>query len=488
MALSRIIQSLVSRLRLPIVRGLVLYVVLPNLALFLLDREFSTKRPLLDSDYLLLWFASYWLSRRATIVLYSLLFELDLIFSTESVYHHLIVNSMLAAWEFLEHEPAAFYSLAGVLSALSLAVIAIFRWSPDARLRLPVRGQVLLGIAALALSGATLAREILAPEGFLESMEGDRRTAGSGILETGFLSAKLAQATRLQAMPALRTVTADAERELLRLRASARENNVAIFIIESQGLLKDAGDMRRILAPLLDAKIGEKYVIKTGDVRYFGATMFGELRTLCRVYVPHTVISELPHLNTCLPNVLRRLGYETTSFHGNNSWFYERKLWYPDVGIERSYFAEELARIAPPSAKCGTGFQQLCDLWVADQVERELLTPVGKKKFVYWLTINSHLPVSEVLAAESGFDCAGTKTLRDGTDPCNLARIHNQIYVRIAQMVLNNAVPPTRFFIVGDHMPPFSSLSELAVYDQERVPFVVLVPRTTLGTSDQRAN
>jgi phosphoglycerol transferase MdoB-like AlkP superfamily enzyme len=251
-----------------------------------------------------------------------------------------------------------------------------------------------------------------------------------------------------------------------------------VVLVESQGLLKSASDMRRVLVPLTAPSIRARYTVNTGAVRFFGATMFGELRTLCRIYVPQAIPQNLPGLDRCLPNVLRRLGYETVSYHGFSRWFYERYLWYPAVGFQRSYFADELKQRAPPM--CGTAVHGVCDLWIADQVEHELSIAGKRGKFIYWLTLNSHYPIDSALASQSSFDCAGTDSLRAEIGPCELARIHFQLYTRIAQIALNSQLPPARFIVVGDHMPPFPALSERALYDEERVPFVELIPRTEL--------
>jgi len=94
--------------------------------------------------------------------------------------------------------------------------------------------------------------------------------------------------------------------------------------------------------------------------------------------------------------------------------------------------------------------------------------------------LNSHRPVDSVRASESNFDCAGTEMLREDVGPCELAQIHFRLYTRIAQIMLNEKLPPTRFIIVGDHVPPFVTLSARALYDNGRVPYVDLTPRGTL--------
>ena len=165
------------------------------------------------------------------------------------------------------------------------------------------------------------------------------------------------------------------------------------------------------------------------------------------------------------------------SYHGYWRWFYQRQDWYPKLGFARSHFAEDLLPGAPESAHCGTMFPGVCDLWIADRIEDELARAGKLRKFVYWVTLNSHFPVESELAQGSTFDCARTETLKKGTDPCDLARIHYRLYERIARLALDRAIPPTRFIIVGDHMPPFPGLDERALYDDEHVPYVDLIPK-----------
>lgn len=456
------------------VQGLLLYVALPNLAFLLLAREFFINRPLLNADYLFLWLASSWLSRRAVIVIYAVLFDLDLILATESIYHYSTVETISGALSLLEHAPIVPLSIAAVLLALSLALLAIGLKRSIVRSTLSTRGRVLVGLAAIVLSSATVERA-LAPAGDpIEAVHAGRAIFGSSLIETGISSVELATASHRQQREG--TETESVARDLSAMQSPPSSYNVALILVESQGLLKSEPDMRSVLAPLTGPAIRKRYSVRIGDVRFFGATMFGELRSLCHIYVPHTVPSELPRLDACLPNVLRRRGYETLSYHGFSRWFYERERWYPKIGFEHSYFAENLLPLAPPEGHCGSGFQELCDLWIADLVERELVAPSVHRKLVYWLTVNTHYPVPSELARESGLDCAASETLREHPDSCALARIHFRLYTRLAQMALNSNLPATRFIVVGDHMPPFPTLSERALYDDEHVPFVELTP------------
>jgi hypothetical protein len=458
-------------------RGLMLFLVLPNLAFFLLGRELFINRPLINSDYLLLWVASCYLSRRMAIGLYAGLVGLDLVLSAESIYYFSTVETILAMRNFFEFKPAISYSLAGAL-LVAMAAFAVGRSRSIARPKLSKRGQILVGIAALAVTGTTVARSVdlfdLHPETF-----GDNAIAASGVAETVLASVEFATATPQgqRIFPVKEEATSNLVRDLSRQGKSAAPYDIVLILVESEGLLKNASDMRRVLAPLIDPAIQAKYSVDTGAVRFYGPTTFGELRSLCRIYVPFAIPSKLPKLRRCLPNLLRRLGYETVSYHGFNRWFYERWNWYPTLGFQRSYFEDQMKAMSPP--KCGSSaFQGVCDIWIADQVEHELSTPGTKgRRFVYWLTLNSHLPVDSALARDSSFDCTSTETLRREIGPCELARIHFQLYTRIARMALDKDIRPTRFIIVGDHMPPFPTLAERALYDNGRVPFVDLIPK-----------
>ena len=468
-------------IRSPFARGLMLYLVLPNLAFFLLGREFFIDRAHFNCDYLFLWVGSCYVSRRTTIVLYILLVCLDLILSTESIYHFSTVETIVVMGEFLKFYPVTFYLVTSALLVLAVAAFAVNRRRAVVRPLLSRSSQVLIGTAALAFSALTVVQSSDPFDEYLETF-GSTEFAGSGIIETGLASYKVAMAfdQSQNVLPAPGTATSDVVRDLFARGHPAAPYDIVVILVESQGSFKNARDMRRLLAPLTNPAIQARYKVNTGAVRFFGATMFGELRTLCRIYVPQASPQNLPRLDGCLPNVLSRLGYETVSYHGFNKWFYERYLWYPRMGFQRSNFAEELTQLAPPM--CGPAAYGVCDLWIADQIEHELSTSKGKK-FIYWLTLNSHFPVDFDLARESSFDCASTETLREEEGPCALARIHSQLYTRIAGMALNSQLPPTRFIIVGDHMPPFVTLSERALYDEERVPFVELIPRNSFGTA-----
>ena len=469
------LRALWSDLRSPLGRGLLIYLVLPNLAFYVLGRFLFLNRVYVNTDYLILWAVAGYLPRVATAVIYALLVDLDLILSTESVYHFTTAEMIVLARQLLEMDPVKFYAVAGGIVATVLVALALAWRSHLRRASTPPRAPILVGIAGLLVSVTSVSSYT---DPYIRADIFSRGAiVGSGIAETVLatyrLSGPLEQADNAGVIPIANAVGSPAE--------VVAPYDVLLILVESQGLLKNAADMRSIFSPLTSPAIRSRYDIKTGSVQFFGGTMFGELRSLCRIYWPDTTPQNLPRLDHCLPNVLRARGYDAVSYHSFYAWIYERKKWYPALGFARSHFADDMLPGTPPSARCGTVFKGLCDLWVADQVEKELAEP--GRKLVYWLTVNSHLPVDSGLAQTSGFDCAGTGSLREREDPCDLARIHFQLYTRIGRIILNRELTPTRFIIVGDHMPPFTDADDRILYDEKRVPFVDLTPKAVAAGS-----
>ena len=479
-ALTPIRTWLAQAQRSEILRCLALYLLLPNLAFLLLGKLFFIERELVNTDYLFLWLASPWIARRVNDLLYGLVFILDLALSTESIYHYSTREAIFLLRELFQATPLLFPA---IVAASLVLVAALFFYvsraasrAPHPRLPRRVMVSVLIFAFAPVVSGVLQMLDRDSPFG------PSHRTAtvGSGIMET--VSSIWDLTTPALSGPAA-SATGAASSEVLRDVGQSPPYHVVVVLVESQGVLKNAADMNAVFAPLLTSEVKSRYKIRRGTVPFFGATMFGELRTLCRIYAPQATPTYLPGLERCLPHELRRRGYDTVSYHGYARWFYERPAWYPRVGLQRSHFQEDLSEGAPEDAVCGVLLRGLCDTWIEPRVRNEVLNAGTQAKFVYWVTLSSHLPVDFDVANKSAFDCAGTQVLKDHEESCGLARIHNQLYVGIAKMALDPALPPTRFLLVGDHAPPFTMLAERALYSEDRVPFIQLVPKLRLPAS-----
>lgn len=163
---------------------------------------------------------------------------------------------------------------------------------------------------------------------------------------------------------------------------------VLMVLVEGLGVLRDGNQRAILTAPFDDPALRRLYTMTTGTSAFFGATASGEMRELCRTYRAHREVfaGEDP---TCLPDRFAALGYRTVSVHGYHAGFYGRAHWYPLAGFQRSLFGETLGALFPKT--CGGPFPGPCDTDLAHVVGAELDAP--GPSFVYWLTLNSHVPV-----------------------------------------------------------------------------------------------
>lgn len=253
--------------------------------------------------------------------------------------------------------------------------------------------------------------------------------------------------------------------------------NVGLVIVESMGQLLDHRADSALFSALLDTAIAARYQVRRGTVRFDGPTTGGEFRELCgelRTYrtAPETLLS------TCLPVRLRALGYATVALHGFRRGLFDRKTWYPFIGID-SIIDDAAIRAAGEVPDCGTIFRGPCDRAVAPIFTRLLSTPTGSHRLVYWLTLSAHFPVDSRAAEGSSFDCSVSPNLAADGSACMLARIWSANLASVRATALSPAIPATRFVIVGDHSPPLPSARQRRLFSPGIVPYVELIPRPT---------
>jgi Sulfatase len=254
---------------------------------------------------------------------------------------------------------------------------------------------------------------------------------------------------------------------------SGERRNLLIVIVESWGVLKDPAERALVEAPFQRAAVTERYAIKTGVSPYYGSTTNGELRELCgqwgsfRDYLDHPVAG-------CLPARLDAEGYQTIAIHGFSGHMFDRDRWYPNIGFQEMRFAEQLWQ--PGERVCPGVFTGACDTDLADDVSRALTSANGTPHFVYWLTLNSHLPVHPD-AQNQKLDCKSPDGPFHSEQVCSLAELWIEVFERIADVVAAPGLGPTDVLIVGDHAPPFWSHEGRSHFVPGEVPWILLRPR-----------
>lgn len=250
---------------------------------------------------------------------------------------------------------------------------------------------------------------------------------------------------------------------------SPRKPNVLLVLVESLGVLRDPRQREVLFSAFDDAALREAFSITTGTTSFFGATSYGEMRELCHSRSAYTVLLD-GHGPTCLPAQLAARGYRTVSVHGFTSAFYDRSSWYPKAGFVRSVFQDTAT--SAYTRHCGGAFVGPCDVDIAETID-DRLSKATQPLFVYWVTLNSHVPVRPGEATPR-HDC---KTGGPFGDPevCAMAEIWEDLFAAVSRLAIRN--PGTEILLVGDHAPPLWRRAARVRFEPDRVPWIRLAPR-----------
>ena len=154
----------------------------------------------------------------------------------------------------------------------------------------------------------------------------------------------------------------------------------------------------------------------------------------------------------CLPNRLQAAGYATGAMHGATSLMYDRRHWYPRAGFQETVFFED--RIWP--RRCYS-FPGACDLDMLPVLEEFFSRP--GKRFMYWLTLNTHAPYDLRDLRNSTVDCSAFNIPED-TESCRLIRLQSDFFNGLADKLAHESLKGVEVIIVGDHAPNMLNLKE----------------------------
>jgi phosphoglycerol transferase MdoB-like AlkP superfamily enzyme len=257
--------------------------------------------------------------------------------------------------------------------------------------------------------------------------------------------------------------------------------NIVLVVVESWGKIdvksEDAGFARELEAEYHLPRITSNYEVISAAAPFSGLTVPGEARELCHSTLGMGMIEASSNdLLACLPNLLRQRGYEALAFHGYLGQMFYRDRWYKKIGFEQTMFRKELQQAGLPM--CKGAFPGICDASIAGYIKEHYLKADGDTpRFLYWVTLNAHLPVPvHPDVADDGF-CGLFPTLQRSPALCSWFRIERAAHRAIADMAASNPGRPTIFVIVGDHAPPFGSADLRQRFSSTEVPYVILVPK-----------
>jgi phosphoglycerol transferase MdoB-like AlkP superfamily enzyme len=260
-------------------------------------------------------------------------------------------------------------------------------------------------------------------------------------------------------------------------RDPANSPNVVLIVVESWGLALDSHLAQLLTAPYDDPRIALKYSVSHGTVPFTGLTVPGEARELCQSTVGFGIMKAPAELaEKCLPAFFHARGYQDLAIHGYVGQMFYRSNWYTKMGFDRMWFGPDLHQMGLPN--CRGAFPGICDASIAGWIGSSLLSKdQSKPEFIYWVTLNSHLPVPAHPDLSDDGVCLTQATLRNSAALCSWFRLVRAVHESVQQVALGSNARPTVFVLVGDHAPPFGDPKLRAEFSDSEVPYVMLTPR-----------
>ena len=245
-----------------------------------------------------------------------------------------------------------------------------------------------------------------------------------------------------------------------------------LIVAESWGMPKSDALLADQILPL-SAIAGENnplQSIRVGSIKAIGTTAMAEFRELCGKLPTKLNLHEISRerIGDCLPNRLSDRGYKTIAVHGAAMSMYDRNYSYPAFGLKKLLFLDQLA--SQLKARCHS-FPGLCDNEVADVVRQQFEGdgPV----FVYWLSLNSHLPYDDRdLTRDRSDRCRAILPENYSSALCNYHQLHIQFFEGLARILVSDAMKGADVLVVGDHAPPFYDQFSRDQFEDNQVSYV----------------
>ncbi len=469
----------VSQIQVPFYLVALLYLTLPNLPLLLSTRTLgASPHGYVNLECLLIGALSVFLSRRVVFVLLFLELLADFAYSVCYTYQFSLEN-LLSSLRYLPllpqrriQEGLAFLAM----SILLCAALAFVRTRPQVRFR--AAGVLLLCIAILSpldiLGGQN-------PIWHKDVALSSYRIARSPVFTLALREAAI-HFVENKSIRAGDVATASASSSAIRFldhqsNAAVQSPNFVLIVVESWGLSLDARLAQALTAPYDDPRIARKYKTSYGTVPFTGLTVPGEARELCHSTTGFGILHPSAGLvEQCLPAFFHSRGYRNIAIHGYAGQMFYRAAWYPKLDFDQSWFGPDLHQLGLPN--CRGAFPGICDASIAGWIGSSLLAvDRDKPSFVYWVTLNSHLPVPARPDLPEDGVCSTQPALQNSLALCSWFRLVRAVHQSVQQVALGTTARPTVFVLVGDHAPPFGDPRLRTGFSSTQVPYVMLTPR-----------
>jgi len=259
------------------------------------------------------------------------------------------------------------------------------------------------------------------------------------------------------------------------------KRHLVMIVVESLGVpVGNKAMSDKLFAYYKNSAINARYDVSQGTSLYYNSTTAGEMRELCGRWGDYYELLEEgadQKLFDCLPAQLAKQGYETHAMHSFKGDFFKRAEWYPKLGFEKQEFWKDLQ--ARGVERCGGVFSGACDRQMPSVIADQLKS-AEKPTFLYWLTLNAHLPVPTGLNLNVD-KCEETSPVLAKEHPmiCRQFSLFDDIDKALVAEITAKDFPEADILIVGDHMPPYFDRHNRSQFDPERVPWLYLKAKGT---------
>ncbi len=251
------------------------------------------------------------------------------------------------------------------------------------------------------------------------------------------------------------------------------KRHVVIIMMESMGVPHNNPEASKLLFSGYknSTAVKERYELSQGTTLYYNSTTAGEVRELCGRWGDYYDLLDTQDKG-CLPAQLAAKGYKTHAMHSFIGSFFERDKWYPNIGFQKQEFYPELYKNG--AEDCGGVFAGVCDRDVPKQMGK-VLKEAKQPTFLYWLTVNSHLPVPSGLNLNTEqCERISPYLAKEFPQICRQFAIWHDIDTEMVKQITDDSFPETDILIVGDHMPPFFDRTHRSQFNPERTPWLYL--------------
>ncbi len=476
--------SSASATQLPIYAIALLYLTVSNLPLLLATRIFAaTPHGYLNIEYLLIGAIGVFMPRSTVFVLLCAESLADFAYSICYTFQFSLEN-LLSSLRYLPLLPRA-----RVVEGLALLLVAVLVCAALSLLRPRPHMRLQTSGAMLALAALLLPVDMLTGQNPLWH-SGDLawlsfRVTRSPLLALGVreLKTERVYATSGSAGEVPMPAASDQAVALLNNRpAGAPAPNVVLVVVESWGAPVDPKLAQALTAPYSDPRIPQSYTVSYGTVPFTGLTVPGEARELCHSTLGFGIVHPAAdEPERCLPAYFHTRGYKNVAVHGYVGQMFSRSSWYPKIGFDETWFEPDLKMAGLPN--CIGAFPGVCDASIAGWMGSSLLTrDRNQPLFLYWVTLNSHVPEPAHPDLRDDGVCATEPALDASAALCSWFRIVRAVHQSIQLVAIRQAngasLRPTVFILVGDHAPPFGNAALAAQFSSSQVPYVMLTPVT----------